>query len=105
MHLEAGGMLVVSCVVMKRRSSHSSHSRGRRGLVTAPLRCSSVRPSAVASPVLVLRFRGVLLVLAAVGAFIESAVEHDSYPVEDELGEQPGVVDANLATNRRNILS
>ena len=93
-------MLVVSCVVMKRRSSHSSHSRERRGLVAAPLRCSSVRPSAVASPVLVLRFRGVLLVLAAVGAFIESAVEHDSYPVEDELGEQPGVVDANLATNR-----
>ena len=100
MHLEAGGMLVVSCVVMKRRSSQSSHSRGRRGLAAAPLRCSSVRPSAVASPVLVLRFRGVSLVLAAVGAFIESAVEHDSYPVEDELGEQPGVVDANLATNR-----
>ena len=47
-----------------------------------------------------LRFRGDSLVLAAVGAFIESAVEHDSYPVEDELGEQPGVVDANLATNR-----
>ena len=47
-----------------------------------------------------LRFRSVSLVLAAVGAFIESAVEHDSYPVEDELGEQPGVVDANLATNR-----
>ena len=73
---------------------------GTCGVVAAPLRCSSVRPSAVASPVLVLGFRGVLLVLAAVGAFIESAVEHDSYPVEDELGEQPGVVDANLATNR-----
>ena len=97
MHLEAGGMLVVLCVGMKRRSSHS---RGRRGLAAAPLRCSSVRPSAVASPVLVLRFRGDSLVLAAVGAFIESAVEHDSYPVEDELGEQPGVVDANLTTNR-----
>ena len=93
-------MLVVSCVVMKRHSSHCSHSRERRGLVAAPLRCSIVIPSAVASPVLVLRFRGVLLVLAAVGAFVESAVEHDSYPVEDELGEQPGVVDANLTTNR-----
>ena len=56
-----------------------------QGIVAVPLRSSSVRPSAVASPVLVLCFRGVLLVLAAVGAFVESAVEHDSYPVEDEL--------------------
>ena len=59
------GGVDVSC--RRPRGLTQSGSAAAAAPVAAPLRCSSVRPSAVASSVLVLRFRGVLLVLAAVG--------------------------------------